>query len=608
MTPAEVTAQREGQPFFPHPLPPPLAGEGRGEGVRVSAAQLLVRHLEGEGVGCIFGIPGGPLMPFYEALFDRGTIRPILAKNEQGASFMADGYARVSGRLGVCCTTTGPGATNALTGIACAYRDSVPVLVVSAQIATAAFGKGAAQESSPFGVDIVDIYKSVTKSSLMLVSPERMGDTIRHLLRAALTGRPAPIHLNFPADMMKRPVACDVRPSERFRAISEPFDRASVREAASHLHRARRPAILAGYGTHIARAHAELLAFAEAYGIPVATTPRAKGTFPEDHPLSLGAFGIAGSPQADAAILSPDTDLLLVLGTSLGETSTHAWDARLAQGRTLLQVDVDPMAIGRNFPITCGLVGDVRRVLLELGFELERESERAGSRPDVEAREIAVRELKRHTRRCVNEGAMDDTSVPMMPQRVIAELQRALPEDGILFVDIGNVMAWAIHYFTARRPGTFFLNMGFGSMGHGVAAAIGGQLAAPDRPVVSLVGDSAFLMNGMEVHTAVENDIPVVWIVLNNGGHGMVHLGETVQFKGKFSTALFRRPVDVAFAAQSLGAQAYLATRPGDVERALREALASRRPTVIDARVSIDAFPPAAVRLETLEKFFNKPD
>jgi len=574
--------------------------------VPVTAAGLLLKYLEGEGAECIFGIPGGPLMPLYEALFDGGRIRPIIAKHEEGAAFMADGYARVSGRLGLCCTTAGPGATNALTAVACAYRDSVPVMLVTAQIATSAFGKGAAQESSPQAVDIVDLFKSVTKSSLMLVSPEKMGDTMRFLLRQCLTGRPGPVHLNFPADMMKRPVSEKAWRPEQYRPSSELFDRRSVREAAALLLRARRPAILAGYGVHLSRAYKELAALSERLNIPVATTPRAKGVFPENHPLSVGVLGIAGSPQADAVLLCEETDLLLVIGSTLGETSTHAWDARLAQNRSLLQIDADPTAIGRNYPVDVGLVGDAKRVLKEIGFELEREVQRMETRPNLAERLDAVERAKQAHPRCIEASGMDDESVPLKPQRVVAELRRALPDDAILFVDIGNVMAWAIHYFEVRLPGTFFLNMGFGSMGHGTAAAIGGKLAAPDRPVVALVGDGSFAMNGMEVHTAVENDIPVIWVVQNNGGFGMVHLGETMQFKGKFNTGLFRRAIDVVKIAEGLGALAFKAERPGDVEKFIRMGLAANRPTVIDARIDREAMPPAAVRLKTLEKFFNR--
>jgi acetolactate synthase-1/2/3 large subunit len=572
----------------------------------LSAAHLLLRYLEQEGVDCLFGIPGGPLMPLYNALFERGKIRPILAKHEAGAAFMADGYARVSGRLGLCATTTGPGATNAVTGIACARRDSVPVLIITAQIALAAFGKGAAQESTPMAIDIVDLYKGVTKASVMALSADKVADMARMLLRTALTGRPGPIHLSFPADMMETQVPGDVLKPDQYRPTPELFDRRTVREAAGLLLKARRPAILAGYGVHISRAYDELRSLAERLRIPVATTQKGKGVFPEDHILSLGVFGFAGSPQADAVLLDEDTDLLLGVGTGFGELATHAWDPRLVQGRRLLQIDVDPAEIGKNYPVTVGLVGDARQVLREVDFQIERDGKWVDGSEDAGVRLARVRAVKTMAGRWADPKGMDSLASPLHPARVVAELRRALPDDGILFTDIGNVMAWALHYFTVREPGTFFINMGFGSMGHAVAASIGGKLAAPRRAVVALVGDAAFAMNGMEVHTAVENRVGVVWVVMNNGGHGMVRLGEKVQFKGRFSSASFEHPLDVAAMAEAMGAVAYRADKPSQVERAVRDALALGRPAVVDVRVDPDIQPPMGVRLATLDKFFNR--
>jgi acetolactate synthase-1/2/3 large subunit len=453
-----------------------------------TAVDLLLRYLENEGATCLFGIPGGPLMPFYEAVLVRNRIRPILTRHEQGAAFMADGYARVSGRIGLCCTTTGPGATNALTGIAVARRDSVPVMLITAQIATWAFGKGAAQEGSPLGIDIVDLYKPATKASQMIVGPGNVGEMTRGLLRACLAGRPGPVHLSLPADVMKREVALELVSPERYRPQPRLFDPRAICDAAASLQRAARPAILAGYGVHISRAYHELRALADLLCAPVASTPKGKGVFPEDHRLSVGVFGLAGSPQADAVLFSPDTDLLLTVGTSLAEASTHAWDARLCKGKTLLQVDIDPMELGKNYPVDIPLVGDAQQVLRELGREVVR-SEGA----HAEARLQALGAIKTGTPRTVDAASMEDTSLPLKPQRVVAELRRALPDDAILFVDIGNVMAWALHYFEARRPGSFFINMGFGCMGHGVAAAIGGKLAAPAarRHIRDLAGRGA---------------------------------------------------------------------------------------------------------------------
>lgn len=586
----------------PIPLLPPIA-----ESIpdTLPAVQVLLAYLEQEGVDTIFGIPGGPLMPLFEGIFERGKIRPIIAKHEEGAAFMADGYARVSGRLGVCCATTGPGATNALTGIACAYRDSVPVMIITAQVALSAFGKGAAQESSPLGIDIVDMFKDVTKASVMLMTPEKVADITRHLLRTGLTGRPGPIHLSLPADMMKTNVPVDIRSPSQYRTPPELFDRRSVKEAAKLILRAEHPVILAGYGVHLGRAYDELKTLAERLKIPVATTQKGKGVFPEDHILSLGVFGFAGSPQADAMILSEKTDLLLAVGTGFGELCTHAWDPRVGANRQILQIDVDPREIGKNYPVDVSLVGNALHVLRELNYQIERDIRWMDHEIDYGQRLAVLRGMKASTPRFLDAKKMTDDALPLFPQRVIAEIQRALPSDAILFVDIGNVMAWALHYFVCREPGGFFINMGFGSMGHGVAAAIGGKMAAKDRAVVALVGDGSFAMNGMEVHTAVENNIPVIWVVMNNGGHGMVHLGEKMQFKGKFNTSIFKHPLNVAQIAEAVGAQSFRVERAGETEVALLKALQSGRPTVIDVRICPDTSPPMGMRMATLERFFT---
>ncbi|MFH2203912.1 MAG: thiamine pyrophosphate-binding protein [Elusimicrobiota bacterium] len=571
-----------------------------------TVVETLLRYLENEGVDHIFGIPGGPLMPLYEAIFATSKIRPILAKHEEGAAFMADGYARVRRGLGVCCATTGPGATNALTGLACSAMDSVPVILLTAQVPTWSFGKGAAQESSAYAIDIVSLYKDVVKKSVMLVNNTACGDNIRGLLRCALSGRPGPVHLNIPADLAKRPGSPDIRPVDSYRSTAQNFDRQAVRQTAQALLRAKRPAIIAGHGVALSGAFTELRRIAEQLCAPVATSPKGKACFPEDHLLSLGVLGFAGSPQAERYFNSDEVDVLLVVGSGLGEQVTNAWDPRLAPTDTFIQIDVDPEQIGRNYPVTHGIVGDARSVLTELRYQLEREARWTEAGTPAPAKEALIRGFKSQLPRLTEPAKLDDATLPLKPPRLMRDLQEALPSDAILFVDIGNCMAWAIHYLKLTRPGSFIVNMGFASMGHAVAAAIGGKLAAPERPVIAIVGDASFAMNGFEVHTAVENDVPVVWLVLNNGGLGMVYHGERIQFGGKFVTSRFAKPMDVAAMARAMGAQAHVVEKPDELQGVLRSALKSGRPTVIDARVDIEACPPTADRFRTLDKFMGK--
>ncbi|MBI4423530.1 MAG: thiamine pyrophosphate-binding protein [Elusimicrobia bacterium] len=562
---------------------------------RTQAVQLLLDYLRQERVDCIFGIPGGPIMPLYAALYDRGDIRPILTKHEGGAAFMADGYARASGKFGVCCTTIGPGATNALTGIAVAYADHVPVLLLTAQSPTHQFGRGAFQESSPAAVDIVELFRPVTKWSTMIPHPDRTADTIQQAIRTMTSGRPGPVHINLPIDFATQRVEAEVVPSARYRSSNRTFDRESVKEGARLLLLARRPAILAGQGANLSRSWHVLRSLAERLSIPVATTLKAKGAFPEDHPLSLGVFGYCGAPRAHDFILSAETDLVLVVGSSLGEVSSCGWDERLAK-KVLLQVDIDATQIGRNFPIHVGLPGDATTVLIELLYQVERQLRlhpESEPRPPAPTFPVDLPGLGSLETATASPGALK-------PQAVLRELRASLARDSIVFVDNGTTRVWATRHFPVYEEGTFFVNMGMASMGYAVAGSIGAKLARPDRTVVALVGDAAFAMNGLEVHTAVEQDLPVIWVVFNNGGHGMIYHGERMQFGGRFVSSVFREPIDVAGIAKALGARVFRVTRPGETADAIREAVACGKPAVLDVATALSETPPIGSRVQAL--------
>jgi acetolactate synthase-1/2/3 large subunit len=569
----------------------------------MTAARVLVQYLKQEGVEYIFGIPGGPLMPLYEALFETGHIRPILAKHEEGAAFMADGYARASGKLGVCCATTGPGATNLITGVACAYADSIPLLVLTAQVATSSFGKGAAQESTSHGVDVVDMFKPITKSSVMLHSSEKIGDVVRAALRSALSGRKGPVHINLPADFMKKSVSAPLQLPNSYRVTSSQFDRTAIIEASKQLIHAKNPVILAGHGVNLSGAHVELRRLAEKLNIPVVTSPKAKGAFPENHVLSLGVFGFVGSLWAEKYMMSGETDVLMAVGTSMGELTTCNWDTRLAPSKALIQIDIDPCEIGKNYPTTLGIEGDAKAVLREMVYQIDRDLKWT-TRPETTNLED-IKAYKASNPNCVSPEKLLSQDIPLKPQRVMSELRNALPSDGALFVDIGTCMTWAFQYFPVYEPGTFYINMGLASMGHAVAACVGGKLARPDKPVIALAGDCAFAMNGMEVHTAVDNKIPVIWVVLNNGGHGMVYHGEKIQFGGKFNSSMFSQRLNIAGIAQGLGAVSMLATNPGDVEKCVKKALKLNSPCVIEVVIDASEVPPIGHRIHSLERMFT---
>jgi acetolactate synthase I/II/III large subunit len=576
-----------------------VSGDGTlGQMAEYKASEYLVDALAAAGVRYIFGVIGGAVVPLFTATVGRRA-QIVMAKHEAGAAFMADGYARVSGGLGACVATSGPGATNLMTGVASAYADSVPIVVLTGQVATKAFGKGALQESSSEGVDIVDVFKQVTRYSTLAFRADRLPSIWHKALRMALGGRPGPVHLSLPADVQEQTIQMPVRvtlATHRTRT----YDRAAIKQAALHLLRARRPAILAGHGALLSDASDEIRIVAEMLEIPVATTPKGKGAFPEDHRLSVGPFGYSGSPLAEWHLLESGVDVLLAVGTSLSEWGTLGWDRRLQPSEALLHVDIDPHEVGKNYHATVPVIGDAKAGLTELAFEIKRQQQRYlhWRRGNGKLQPPANRP------RVLDAAAMDSNAVPIKPQRLMRDLQDALPRDTLVFVDGGANRSWAIHYWQSIYPRTFFCATGMASMGFGVAGAIGGKFAAPDRVVLSITGDGGFLMNGMEVSTAVHYGKQVIWVVLNDAGYGMAYHAARLR---KISDVGTRYPrVDCAKIAEGLGAQAFRIREPGEINRELvQRILASGRPTVLDVEIDPDEVAPFGGRLETLWDYFS---
>jgi acetolactate synthase-1/2/3 large subunit len=561
--------------------------------VRMAVVDALLGCLEDEGVDRIFGVPGAALTPIYESVAKGRRIQQVLAKHEEGAAFMAASYAQVKHSLGVCCATSGPGATNAVTGIASAYADSLPVLLLTGQSSTRYFGKGAFQESSSFGIDTVQLFKPITKMSVMIPSPDRIMELLQHAIRVALSGRPGPVHLSLPADFLRHSIEVTRRPPGQYRASGATLDRAAIEAVADLLVRAERPAILAGHGVNLADAAPELARLAERLHIPVATSPKGKGAFPENSPLSLGVFGFAGHLRAEDYLLNGGVDVLLVVGTSLGEWTTNSWNQALVPSQAFVQIDVDPSVLGRNYPIDVGVVGDARAALSELYQQVETLLEREvvlDRHPDP------LRALRAEVPRFVDLDE-EDEGLMLKPTHLVRELRATLPDDALLFIDMGNAITWGGHYFEARKPNTYFVSLGLASMGSALAGAIGGKLASPSgRPVVALVGDGAFAMNGMEVHTAVEHDVPVIWVVLNNAGHGMIKHGETLLLGRHLNACEFRAPLDIYALAIAMGATAFRVHTRDELRAALDEALKLNRPCVIDAIIDADVIPCSLAR------------
>jgi acetolactate synthase-1/2/3 large subunit len=570
--------------------------------MRGTGADLLVRYLEQEGVEYLFGVPGGHLLGLYDALYDAPSVRPILAKHEGGAAYMAAGYALAGRRLGVCCGTVGPGATNLISGVATAYMASLPVLALTAQVGTGSIGKGALQEAAGVGLRTAShtaLFEAITKHSEMVTRVDRLPDAVERALRIAHTGRPGPVHLDLPADVLRGEIDADVRPVTDYRPpLRTVADPTAVETAAEALSSAKTPAILAGAGTRAQGAPAALRRLAEALNCPVATTLLGKGALPEDHPLSLGPMGLYGTRAANS-YLRGSVDVLLVVGASLHEFTTHVWDPALQPSRTLIQIDVDPEQFGRNYPVDIALLGGAAAVLSQLVEGLE-----TAGRPVARNRDV-VATLKSRTGYFADPPMRDD-AVPLKPQRVMAELQRVLPDDALVFTDIGNNLAWVERNLMAKRPDQIMSLAGLAAMGSGVAGVVGGRLAQPERPAVCICGDGGFQMHGFEVATAVNYDLPIVWVVLVNRLLGMIKDVQVTSYRGRVTSVEFDHP-DFVQLAEALGAVGLQALAADEIAPAFEAALDAGAPAILSVPIDPQQMPPTKPRMLAMERSLGLP-
>lgn len=567
------------------------------------AVDVFLQYLAAEGVSIVFGIPGGLLHPFFAAIERAPGIRPIVAKHEEGAAFMADGYARVGRRLAVCAATGGPGSTNLLTGVACAFADGVPLLVVTGQVARDAQGKGALQDTNREDIDIVEMFRPITKYSTMVTSAQSLTHHLRRALRLALTGRHGPVHLCVPMDVWNQPLEDDWLDPRTYRAETSTFDRAAVDRAADALLAAAHPVLLAGSGVYSAAAEPHLRALAELLPARVATSPRAKNVFPEEHPLSLGVMGFSGHRDATQAILGGEVDVLFTVGASLNETTTLKWNRSFRPSRTLIQLDIDTDRLGRNYPVDIPLVGDAQTILVELVYHLHRKI-REGKMPRSET--ASARPLTRGNERHLRPDLRTSSQVPVTPQRWRADLLEVLPADAIVLSDCGGHMLSNIHDLALREGQVFVLNLGLASMGHGTCAGIGAALLEPRRPVVAIVGDACFTMNGMELLTAVEHGIRVIWIVENNQGHNITWHGSKLVDGQSLDSIRYRQPLDVAAIARAMGLATWVVDSPGRIQEAFLAALHTDSPALIEVRVDPSIPPPLEDRAATIAGFMKQ--
>ena len=560
-----------------------------------TSSDLLVRCLQHAGIEYAFGVPGSHLLPLYDALCRAGTPQVVLTCHEQGAAFMADGYARVRRRIGLCLGTVGPGAANLISAVAAAFMDSIPLLVITAQVRTDHYGRAAHQEATGRAHSIRqgDLLRAVTKQCFQVKDGHYLAGVAHEALILAQSGRPGPVALEICSDALNQELG--ELPAEPYSwqiDEGEECPDGIVQEVVRWLALAERPVFLAGGGAVRSGCAGPLRRLAERLNVPVATSLLAKGILPEDHPLSLGGIGYYGLRLANSYVTR--ADVMIALGEDFREYTTRGWDRKFQPSRALIQVDSDPDEIGKNYSPTIGVVASPRVFLESL--------ERQVAECNLPQRSIEqMLELKRTTRYFA-EREMYDDSVPIKPQRVMAVLRSKLPRDTIVFKDMGKTGNWAERYFSTVAPDTFFTAYGFSPMGYAVAASIGGKLAAPERPVVCLTGDGAFLMNGMEIATAAQYRAGVVWVILQDRRLGSLHDAQSALF-GDRHVATSLPGVDYVTLAQALGARGFRVQTAGELENAVELALRDSSPTVIEVGIDPDEKLPIVRKISLLDGF-----
>jgi thiamine pyrophosphate-dependent acetolactate synthase large subunit-like protein len=540
-----------------------------------NGAEIIVECLKMEGVKFVFGVIGSAILDLLDVIYRIPEIRFIRAQHEQAGTFMADGYAKMTGEPGICTATCGPGVTNMVTGVAGAFQDSSPVIVLGGDIHTSHYGKGS---SNFHEIDQENLFRPITKMSKRIEQVERIGEFMRMAFRVARSGRKGPVYLGIPRNIQKERADTDIWSKAQYRSETLPRgDERTIDRACELLLDAKAPVILAGGGVRWAKAESDILALAELMGIPVVVNH--KGCITEDHPWSVGMVGTTGYPSA-MTILS-EADLVLTLGSTLNQTTTASYGHKvIPEGAQILQVDIDPHEIGKNFPVALGVVGDLKMVLRDMIEKLNSENVSW----DREKRLAHIRNLKEQfDRRLLDEGAESD-AVPINRLRLMRDLNKVLPKDTIMSAESGSTNAYHRYGFKSYLP--LLEPGGLSCMGSGWCMAMGASLAYPDRPVVSVIGDGAFMMTLNELATAVDNNIPVVVVVQHNAVYGNVRLKQITHFESRFAASELYIP-NLADVARSFGAHGERVEKPEEIIPAMERALASGKPAVLD--VVIDA-------------------
>ena len=534
--------------------------------MQLNGAEIVIECLKEQGVDTVFGYPGGAILNVYDELYKhRDEIRHILTSHEQGAAHAADGYARATGKVGVCLATSGPGATNLVTGIATAYMDSIPVVAITCNVGVPLLGKDSFQE-----IDIAGVTMPITKYSFIVKDVNQLADTIRKAFRIAKMGRPGPVLIDIPKDVTAKKAEYEKENPGVYNREFTHIDEKEVAAAAEMIQASEKPFIFVGGGAILSGASNELKEFVEKTDAPVTDSLMGKGAFPGTDPRYTGMLGMHGTKASNYGV--SECDLLVVVGARFSDRVTGN-TATFAKNAKILQIDIDPAEMNKNIIIDQGVVGDIKAVLRKLNEVLPQQDHAEWMKKIQDYKEKYP--LKYH------EGVLTGPFV-------VEEIYRQTKGDAIITTEVGQHQMWAAQYFKYTKPRTLLTSGGLGTMGYGLGAAIGAKTGCPDKTVINVAGDGCFRMNMNELATAVRHEVPVIEVVINNHVLGMVRQWQDLFYDERYSATVLRDAVDYVKLAEAMGAEGMRATTQEEFREAFAKALASGRPVLIDCMIDCD--------------------
>ena len=555
----------------------------------LNGSQILVECLKEQGVDTIFGYPGGAVLNLYDELYrHQDEIKQILTSHEQGAAHAADGYARATGKVGVCLATSGPGATNLVTGIANAYMDSVPMVAITGNVGTNLLGKDSFQE-----VDIAGVTMPITKHNFIVKDVKKLAKTIRRAFKIAASGRPGPVLVDITKDVTANKCEYkkeDVKKADKAKK-EKSFTEKELDKAAEMIAKAKRPVIFLGGGAIISEAHKEIKALVDLMDAPVCDSLMGKGAFDGTDKRYMGMIGMHGTKTANFSVT--ECDLLVVLGARFSDRVTGNTKS-FAKRAKILHIDIDPAEVNKNVKVDLSIEGDVKDVLKELNKKLTKQTH------DEWMEHIAEMQAKYPLRYHENE---------LTGPYFIEELYRLTKGDAIISTEVGQHQMWAAQFYKYSKPRTLLTSGGLGTMGYGLGASIGAQIGLPNKQVINLAGDGCFRMNMNELATAAHYNVPIIEVVFNNNVLGMVRQWQTLFYGKRYSQTLLSQDIDYVKLAESMNIKAFRVTKKEEVDEVIKKALKAKGPVfievVIDKNESVWPMVPAGA---TLEETFSEED